>query len=567
MMRCLTVFCFLVAGLLAPATSLWAADSPSSEDYRDAQTTQAAASADHGHAPGEGHEDGAFALEAPSLGHGDHYVGPLPPKLEDYQAQEAELGITSLWGKIRHRATTDPFSLVATLIFFCAIAHTFFAGSFRNLAHKIEHSHHERLAKELAKEGKRLEDLDEDSKVSFRAEVCHFFGEVEAIFGIWLLPLFFVITLFHGYHAVPAFVDLTTPKYVEPIFVVVIMAIASTRAVLKFAEQVLSIGAKLGGSTPSAWWIVILTVAPLLGSFITEPAAMTIAALLLAKKFYVLKPSAKLQYGTLGLLFVNVSVGGTLTHFAAPPVLMVAKAWGFDMIFMLTHFGWKAVVGIAVATTVYFFVFRKELGELDARAAAEQSGDTEPDPPVPAWITVVVLGFMAWTVFNLHHPALFVGGFLFFLAFAQATANHQDDISIKSPLLVGFFLAGLVTHGSLQQWWIAPVLSALGELPLFIGATVLTAFNDNAAITFLASQVPAFDAFTSPTPDVARALEYAVVAGAVTGGGLTVIANAPNPAGQSILSRFFKNGVSPLNLALGAMIPTFILALAFLLLP
>jgi len=233
------------------------------------------------------------------------------------------------------------------------------------------------------------------------------------------------------------------------------------------------------------------------------------------------------------------------------------------MAFMFTHFGWKAFIGIVVATCVYGFVLRKEFPALAEKAAAKNvatHGATE--EPIPAWITVTVLGFMAWTVFNLHNPPLFIAGFLFFMAFVQATATHQDDVKIKGPLLVGFFLAGLVTHGPLQQWWIAPVLGRLGELSLFTGATILTAFNDNAAITFLASQVPEFHPSMG---DAALLKQYAVVAGAVTGGGLTVIANAPNPAGQSLLSRYFGGGISPMGLLLGALFPTIVMALAFIL--
>jgi len=159
-------------------------------------------------------------------------------------------------------------------------------------------------------------------------------------------------------------------------------------------------------------------------------------------------------------------------------------------------------------------------------------------------------------VLTLHYPPLFIGGFLFFLAFSQATAHHQGKLELKTPLLVGFFLAGLVTHGGLQGWWIEPVLKSLTQIPLFVGATLLTAINDNAAITYLATLVPSFT----------DELKYAVVAGAVTGGGLTVIANAPNPAGQSILQRFFPGGVNPLGLLLGALIPTIVLALTFMLL-
>jgi Na+/H+ antiporter NhaD/arsenite permease-like protein len=83
----------------------------------------------------------------------------------------------------------------------------------------------------------------------------------------------------------------------------------------------------------------------------------------------------------------------------------------------------------------------------------------------------------------------------------------------------------------------------------------LTAFNDNAAITHLASWVPEFMNNTT--------LQNAVVAGAVTGGGLTVIANAPNPAGAALLSKFFPNGISPLRLFLSALCPTLILAACF----
>ena len=45
----------------------------------------------------------------------------------------------------------------------------------------------------------------------------------------------------------------------------------------------------------------------------------------------------------------------------------------------------------------------------------------------------------------------------------------------------------------------------------------------------------------------------------MTGGGLTVIANAPNPAGQAILGKYFKEGISALQLFLWAALPTFII--------
>jgi hypothetical protein len=291
---------------------------------------------------------------------------------------------------------------------------------------------------------------------------------------------------------------------------------------------------------------------------------MTICALLLARQFYDLQPSAALKYGTLGLLFVNISIGGTLTHFAAPPVLMVARPWGWDTAFVLGHFGWRAGIAIVISTLAYFVFFRRELQGLSARAPVPDidvpGEDVVPGTPallpIPAWITFVHLVFMAWTVVNSHYPALFLGGFLFFLGFVRATAAYQSRLDLKAPLLVGFFLAGLVIHGGLQGWWIAPVLASLSEVPLFVGATLLTAVNDNALITYLATLVP----------NLSDSLKVAVVEGAVTGGGLTVIANAPNPAGQALLSRFFDGAVHPLRLFLGAVVPTLIAAAVFRLL-
>jgi len=511
------------------------------------------------------------ALGAGGGGHGAEaplFPTPLEEYMEEEKAIEAKDGKElTLWQVLVHRAWADPFNVIATLIFFLAVCHTFLCSKFNKMAHEYEVRHQ----RKLQEQGKDYAPGTEP--VSFKATLFHFLGEVEAIFGLWVVPLIFGILIFHGWDNAVAYID--SRNYVEPMFVVVIMAIASTKPVVKFAESCLRFVANFGGGTPLAWWLSILTIAPLLGSFVTEPAAMTIAAMLLGQQFYKLKPSNKLRYATLGLLFVNVSVGGTLTHFAAPPVLMVATKWNWDMLFMFTHFGWRAILGIVVANALYFAVFRKELLSMKK---PEKSAAAIPEEPVPLWIMFVHLGFLAWTVITLHHPPFFIGAFLFFLGFTQATEHHQYQLNIKSPLLVGFFLAGLVVHGGMQGWWIAPVLSGLSENVLFAAATILTAFNDNAAITFLASQVPAFNTFDlvhdervikeSAALLKAKTLEYAVVAGAVTGGGLTVIANAPNPAGQSLLNKYFgEGGISPVGLLLGALIPTLIMSVCFMVLP
>ncbi len=469
----------------------------------------------------------------------------LPRSLESYH----DAPNAGLWEVLAGRASADPFNVAALVIFVGAIVHTFLAARFQHWAHVVE-AHHA-----AAQAATRTSAADDDypPEVSFAGQMLHFLGEIEAVFGIWAVVLAGAITWFKGWPSVVGYIG-EHVSYTEPLFVVTIMALAATRPVLGFAEKCLRLVARLGHGMPAAWWLSILLIAPLLGSLITEPAAMTIAALLLARQFYALRPSALLSYATLGLLFVNISVGGTLTHFAAPPVIMIASPWNWGLLHMLTHFGWRAAIGIVVATFTYYFMFRRELRALTPAQIADAK--TPPRPGVPGWITVVHLGFVAFTVRQAHHPAMFIAAFLFFIAFTQATAHHQDPLDLRSPILVGFFLAGLVVHGGLQTWWIQPILSRLGEVPLFLGATVLTAFNDNAAITYLASLVPSF---TDP-------LKYAVVAGAVTGGGLTVIANAPNPAGQAILARYFPGGVSPLSLALAALLPTIVMVVCFMLL-
>jgi hypothetical protein len=470
----------------------------------------------------------------------------FPMPLDGYTPVAVDAGIVEV---IKHRASEEPFNVFVTVIFALAVLHTFMTARIRHWSHVIEERHAVRLKK-------RIQETDNDGNdqpdgVSFWGQTFHFMGEIEAVFGIWAFVLFIAIGWNKGLDTAIHYIG-EDVNFNEAIFVVIIMTLASTRPVLKLAERCLRFFAQIGKGTPVAWWLSILIIAPLMGSFITEPAAMTIAALLLASQFYALKPSNRLKYGTIGLLFVNISIGGTLTHFAAPPVLMVAGAWGWDMAYMMTHFGLKAALGILLATGTYLLIFKKELFALKAETPTRKRAEE----PIPAWVTAVHLLFLAFTVGMAHHPALVVGGFLFFLAFAQATAHHQSKVELRMPMLVGFFLAGLVIHGGLQGWWIEPVLGSLGKVPLFVGATVLTAFNDNALITYLATLVP----------ELTDELKLAVVKGAVAGGGLTVIANAPNPAGQSILQRHFEDGVSPVGLLLGSLIPTIIVGTVFLLL-
>lgn len=377
----------------------------------------------------------------------------------------------------------------------------------------------------------------------------HLLGEVEVVFGFWAAVLIATMFALVGFDGAVEYVD--SRNYTEPLFVFAIMVIAATRPILQAAMAAVRSVSRLlplPGSLGS--YVVILTLVPLMGSLITEPAAMTLAALMLATGLFSRGISQRLKYGTIAVLLVNVSIGGVLTPYAAPPVLMVSSTWGWDLSFMLTNFGWEAALAVTVNAVGAGLLFRHELSRLAPVRAAVGT-------PVPVALTLVHIAFLTGVVVFAHHPGLFLGLFLLFLGVANAYERHQDRLILREALLVAFFLAGLVTLGGQQAWWLQPLLERMTSDQVFFGAMFLTAFTDNAALTYLGSLVEG----------LSDAFKYALVAGAVTGGGLTIIANAPNPAGISILRRHFDGEtVNPLGLALAALLPTVVAALAFRLL-
>jgi hypothetical protein len=408
-------------------------------------------------------------------------------------------------------------------LFALAIAHTFATGFFERLAHARPR----------------------------HAGVWHLLAEVEVVFGFWAIVLVGCMFAVGGKQIAVDYVD--TRNFTEPLFVFAIMVIAATRPVLQAAKALIGFVAKLLPLPGElGFYLTVMLLVPLLGSFITEPAAMTLAALILGERVLSQRGSQgvsqRLKYATLGVLFVNVSIGGTLTPYAAPPVLMVAGAWGWDLPFMLHHFGWKAAVAVAINALGVTLLFRKELAQLRAPNPANEV------TPVPLALTAVHLLLLAGVVAFAHHPAMFMGLFLLFMGVATAYPHHQDRLILREGLLVAFFLAGLVVLGGQQRWWLEPVLMGMSSDAVFYGATALTAFTDNAALTYLGSLVPG----------LSDKFKYALVAGAVTGGGLTIIANAPNPAGIAILKRHFDNeSVSALGLVTAALLPTCVAAAAF----
>jgi len=381
-----------------------------------------------------------------------------------------------------------------------------------------------------------------------KENLLHFLAETEVVFGLWAAALFLTIAALKG-SMMEAVRYIEGLNFTEPKFVLVIMVIAATRPVVKLAESIILFASRLIPLREGlSFYLAALILGPLLGSLITEPAAMTLLALVLKRRYYDRGINAKLAYATLGLLFVNVSIGGTLTHFAAPPVLMVAAKWNWDLLFMAKTFGWRAVAACTASTLLTAFYFRRELSSI---AFERETGEG-----VPLGLSAIHIAFLALVVYFAHHPDVFFGIFVLFLGVVTATKEYQDELALREALMVGFFLAGLVTLGSLQAYWLRPLISSLGGTSLFFGAVGLTAITDNAALAYLGSLVEGI-------PDE---LKYSLIAGAVTGGGLTVIANAPNPAGIGILqdAKVFKDGgISPLGLFLGALMPTAVAVVFF----
>lgn len=414
-----------------------------------------------------------------------------------------------------------PIEIAGAILFAIALLHTFSTKIFEHLAH-TRPAH---------------------------AGIWHLLGEVEVVFGFWAMILIIVMMIMNGKEAATTYLD--QQSFTEPLFVFAIMIIAGSRPILQIAMlSVESIARLMPWPDGKAFYFVTLSFVPLLGSFITEPAAMTLAGLILLHRYYSRNISTPVKYATLGVLFVNISIGGTMTSFAAPPVLMVAAKWEWDTTFMLMTFGWKAAIAVIINAFAVTLLFQRELSDIRGEDHANREN-------VPGLVTAIHLGFLIGVVVFAHYPPVFMGLLLFFLGFAHAYERYQDRLILREGLMVAFFLAGLVVLGGQQKWWLQPALSGMDSTALFFGATLLTAVTDNAALTYLGSLLE----------NTTGEFRYSLVAGAVTGGGLTVIANAPNPAGFSILKGSFQDqAIQPLALLAAALPPTMVAILAFQLL-
>lgn len=419
--------------------------------------------------------------------------------------------------------------LVGTILFALAILHTFVCSKLMHISHRFRAG-------------------------SWQESIFHFLGEVEVVFGLWAALFFIFLTMYSGSSEANQYFE--SLNFTEPMFVFVIMVIASSRPVLFFARyginkisDLLRIIFRLNNTISD--FFSVLVVGSLLGSLITEPAAMTVSALLLNSM--IQGKNKKLLYSILAVLFVNISVGGALTHFAAPPILMVAGKWQWDMAYVFQHFGMKSIVAVIVNAGFLCYYFRKEIVQECLPLERQVS-----DQNIPFGVVAIHLLFLTGVVIKAHYNHVFFGIFLFFLGVTTITRQYQTPLRFRESLLVAFFLGGIIVFGGLQKWWLQPLLSQMTDGILFLGATGLTAITDNAALTYLGSQVEGLSANS----------RFSLVAGALVGGGLTIIANAPNAAGYSILQRKFgQDGLNPAHLFVAALIPTLVAICSFWFLP
>ena len=417
--------------------------------------------------------------------------------------------------------------LIATALFVLAVLHTFLASRVGHLAHRYPN----------------------------HAGLFHLLGEVEVVFGLWAAILILAIILLDSSQAAIHYLE--SCNYTEPMLVFVLMVIAASRPLIEAAGAANDrIARALPLHPVTARFLVVMSIMPLFGSFITEPAAMTVAALLLREQFLRHDLPVGFKYAVIATLFVNISIGGALTPFAAPPVLMVASKWHWDISFMITQIGWRATIAVFFNAAVLTLIGHRWLKALPQETQiADQALRGR---AIPFGVTLIHITFLTLAIVFHHHPVVFLGLFLFFLGYTNAYPMYQTRLMLREALLVAFFLASLVVLGGLQAWWLQDLLTGLEPTVLFFSATVLTAITDNAAITYLGSLVEGTD----------DAFHYALVTGALAGGGLTVIANAPNPAGYALLKRCFpEHSIAASKLLLSALAPTFVAITVFWLIP
>jgi hypothetical protein len=424
-------------------------------------------------------------------------------------------------------------------IFICAVVHTYLTTTFYSL-----HLKYKSKSGRSQKKSKIYRSL---------SEIFYFLSEVELVFGFWIIPL--VIGLFFVSKIGTTIAYLETRDYTYALYMTVVVAFASTRPIIVFAETILAYISRLGGNNAKSWWWTILTVGPLLVTILKEPGAMTITSILLAKTCFPFIKKMKFRYKTLALLFINISLGGLLAPHTSRSLFLVARAENWDFIYTFFRFGWKSMLIILINNSVFYFLFRKDFVKDSSALVAYLEQEKKERPPL--WLTGIHLFFLLAIVLSSEYPPIFLGCFFLFLGIHRVTfhyqGNEQGPLHLMPAILVGFFFASLLIHGELQRWWAVHLLQGLNFAGSLVMSSFLSAVIDNAVVLYFLDQVE----------PLSETILYAIVVGAMSSGSLTLMANGPNLIGYTNLKKFFRRNISLVSLFFAALPPTLIALFIF----
>lgn len=425
------------------------------------------------------------------------------------------------------------------IIFALAIIHAFLTHYFYAL-----HEKYKIKANRVSKQQKFYLSL---------SEICYFFSEIEIVFGFWIIPLVLGLFLFLGVQETLHY--LTSRDYTYALYMAVVVAFVSTRPIIQCAERLLAYISRLGGNSVKTWWWTILTLGPFLDIFLKEPGAMTITSILMAKTCFPFVKSRKFRYGTLALLFLNISLGGLFSPYTSRSLFLVAQLEKWDLAYTLMHFSWKALIVILLNTGLTYFVFRKKFPK-DSSALLTFL-ENEKREHIPIWLTIIHLGLFLAIILSSEYPPIFLGVFFIFIGIHKVTHHYQGHeqgpLQLKPAIAVGFFFASLLIHGELQEGWVLKFLSDLNFEGALAISTFLSSIIDNAIVLYFLDQI-------KPLKDPVL---YAIIAGSLSAAALTVMANGPNLIGYTILKKFFGGNISPFQLFLAGLPLTILSLLIF----
>lgn len=430
-----------------------------------------------------------------------------------------------------------PLQIGALACFILSIVHIFMIPVFARLYRNYQN--------------KRIAFPEDWKRFLWLGEWYRLMSTIELVFLLWSVPLFFWFLYTEGYKGTMAY--LNTRNYTFSMFIIVMWLLLGSKPISYAVEHAFAKIANIGRQSPKSWWLTVMFVAPLSTIFLRETGAIIIATTLLAKYFYDLSPSTRFSYATMGLLFSNVSIGGLLTTSSSRSLSMILRTLRWDNYEVMTHFGWKALLAICLSTTVYYYLFRREFHHFPRKIEHIINAGRK----IPIWIICVHIA-MAFAAMRFRSAPVLMGGVcIFYVFFHRLTVFYQNKIDFWKVCCLGVFFIGMSFVGGLQEWWILKLVKNSSDFGYMWAAYILSIFLDNVLVNLMMHDLPV----------VTDCYLYLVVAGCMSAGGLTLIANTPNIVSFATLRPFFqKPSFSFWKLFLASLFPSVLALMLFWLL-